>query len=77
MGKRIEMEGGFYRMRRDKLVKIPDEWVDKVTHEQTKRKRMSKQPASVRRNVSRNLLEDGSYDGTNYRGRRHSYVDGD
>lgn len=32
-----------YRERRGKLVKIPSEWVGKVTHPQTIRKRKSKQ----------------------------------
>lgn len=32
----------FYRMRRGELVKIPDEWLGKVTHPQTQRKRNSR-----------------------------------
>jgi hypothetical protein len=40
-GKRIEVDGKFYRMRRGQLVEIPEEWVGKVTHPQTARKRDS------------------------------------
>ena len=41
-GKRIEVDGKFYRMRRGKLVQIPDEWVGTTVTPQTKRKRLSK-----------------------------------
>jgi hypothetical protein len=41
-GKRIEVDGKFYRMRRGKLVLIPDEWVGSTVTPQTKRKRLSK-----------------------------------
>ena len=37
--KRIEIDGVAYRMRRGKLVQIPAEWVGKVTHPQSIRKR--------------------------------------
>ncbi len=40
--KRIEIDGIFYRKRRNKLVEIPEEWVGKTTHPQTIRKRPSK-----------------------------------
>ena len=40
--KRVKVGGKFYRMRRGKLVEIPEEWVGKVTHRQTVRKRPSK-----------------------------------
>ena len=40
---RIEIDGKFYRKRRGKLVEIPPEWVGKVTHPQTTRKRKSKE----------------------------------
>lgn len=43
MAKRVEIDGHFYRWRRGKLVQIPDEWVGKTLHPQTKRKRPSKQ----------------------------------
>ena len=46
MAKRIEIDGKFYRYRRGKLVQIPDEWVGKTLHPQTKRKRASKQTGS-------------------------------
>jgi len=40
--KRIEINGKFYRKRKGKIVQIPDEWVGKVPHPQTIRKRASK-----------------------------------
>lgn len=42
MSKRIQIGNKFYRMRRGKLVEIPDEWLGKTTHPQTIRKRESK-----------------------------------
>ncbi len=42
MAKRIEINGKFYRLRRGELVEIPGEWLGKVTHPQTIRKRPSK-----------------------------------
>lgn len=39
MAKRIEIDGVFYRIRRGKLVKIPDEWVGKITTKSTIRNR--------------------------------------
>jgi hypothetical protein len=53
MGKRIEVDGKFYRVRRGELVQIPDEWVGKVTHPQTMRKRPSKMNRKVRRTDGR------------------------
>jgi hypothetical protein len=44
-GKRIEVDGKFYRLRRGKLVEIPEKWVGKVTHPQTSRKRQSHIPS--------------------------------
>jgi hypothetical protein len=44
-GKRIEIDGKFYRMRRGQLVEIPEKWVGKITTDQTKRKRDSKVPS--------------------------------
>lgn len=41
MSKLIEKDGKFYRMRRGKLVEIPNEWVGKVPHGNTMRKRNS------------------------------------
>lgn len=42
MAKLIEKDGKFYRMRRGKLVEIPQEWVGKTVYKQTIRKRKSK-----------------------------------
>jgi hypothetical protein len=39
----VEVDGKVMRLRRGKLVEIPPEWVGKVTHKQTIRKRVSKQ----------------------------------
>lgn len=44
-GKRIEIDGKFYRMRRGKLVLIPDEWVGTTVTPQRKRQRLSKLPS--------------------------------
>lgn len=41
MSKRIEIDGKFYRERDGILVQIPDEWVGKTLHQQTKNKRQS------------------------------------
>lgn len=51
--KRIEIDGQFYRMRRDKLVMIPDEWVNIVTTSCTIRHRRSKLTGSLRRSMKR------------------------
>ena len=48
MSKRIEKDGKFYRMRRGKLVEIPEEWVGKVTTPQTIAKRPSKMTNKAR-----------------------------
>ena len=69
MGRRFEADGEFFRVRRGKTVKIPAEWVDKVPHEQTIRKRASKSREA--RKAPRNLLHDGSYDWSNWRERRY------
>jgi len=55
MSKRISIGGKFYRIRRGKLVEIPSEWLGKVTHPQTIRKRKSKkgQGRRFRRKVIR------------------------
>lgn len=42
MSKLIKIDGKSFRLRRNKLVEIPEEWVGKVTHPQTIRKRPSK-----------------------------------
>jgi hypothetical protein len=41
MAKRIEKDGKFYRMRRGKLVEIPEEWLGKDQYKQSIRKRKS------------------------------------
>lgn len=43
MAKRIKIGNDYFRVRRGKLIKIPDDWVGKVTHPQTIRKRKSKE----------------------------------
>lgn len=55
--KRIYKAGKFYRMRRGKLVQIPDKWVGQVTHPQTISKRKSK--ASQGRRYKRKCMRTG------------------
>lgn len=45
MGKRIDLDGKSYRMRRGKLVEIPQEWLGKITTAETIRQRRSKLPS--------------------------------
>ena len=42
-------DGCLYRLRRGKLVKIPEEWVGKTTTSQTIRKRDSKKTGKLKR----------------------------
>ncbi len=42
MGKRFEIGGKYFRVRRGKLVEIPEKWEGKTLSGQTKRKRQSK-----------------------------------
>lgn len=51
MGKRIEIDGVFYRLRRGKMVAIPDEWLNKTTTHSTKRNRPSKLIGKIKRAV--------------------------
>jgi len=51
MGKKIEIDGEYYRYRRGKLVKIPKEWVDQVIHDQIKKKRQSKYTKKMKRRL--------------------------
>lgn len=51
MGKRIEQDGKFYRMRRGKLVEIPPDWVGRVNSKKTVRQRPSKLTGKVKRVV--------------------------
>ena len=71
-GKRVELNGRFYRMRRGKMVRIPDEWVGETVHDQTKRKRPSKSRATKRE--PRNLLKSGGYDWSGWRNGRYEEV---
>lgn len=41
MAKVIEKDGKLYRMRRGKLVEIPEQWAGKIPHRQTMKKRQS------------------------------------
>lgn len=47
----IVVDGVAYRMRRGRLVPIPEEWLGggNVTHDQTRRKRPSRQTTNERR----------------------------
>jgi hypothetical protein len=49
------------RKRKNKIVEIPEEWLNKVTHPQTIRKRRSKQNAQIRRNVVSHPCKDGTW----------------
>ena len=51
MGKRIEIDGKFFRERRGKLVEIPEKWLGQVTSRETIRQRPSKLQRKVRRIV--------------------------
>lgn len=54
MAKLIKTDEGYFRIRRGKMVRIPDEWLLHVTHPQTINKRPSKQTRKQRleRNIS-------------------------
>ena len=66
-----------HRTRRGKLVEVPDEWVGKTLHPQTKRKRRSKQGASARRGVPSHPLKDGTWPSKEYREKRYAMLDED
>jgi hypothetical protein len=51
MPKLIEIDGKFFRMRRKKLVAIPEEWLGKVTFAQTMRERPSKMGRKVAKDI--------------------------
>jgi hypothetical protein len=56
MAKAIRMEdGSLYRMRRGKLVKIPDDWVGNFTTPATIRKRDSKKTGKLKR-ATKNVI---------------------
>lgn len=59
MAKRIEIDGRFYRMRRGKLVEIPEEWVGQTLDSQTKRKRLSKGTRKQRNAEPRKTGKEG------------------
>lgn len=42
MAKLLQIGGEFFRIRRGKYVKIPDEWAGRTTYRQTIRKRKDK-----------------------------------
>jgi len=50
MSKLIETEEGYFRVRRGKLVRIPDEWVGNLPYSMTIRKRQSKKVRKLRMN---------------------------
>ncbi len=45
------IDGKYYRMRRGKLVQIPDEWVGRQTTSKTIRQRPSKKIHKLRKNL--------------------------
>lgn len=71
MTKRIEIDGKFYRKRRDRLVEIPEEWVSHTINKQTIRKRKER----AKSKLPRHRLKDGTYPKTEYRTKRHAMID--
>lgn len=63
------------RLRRGKVVAIPEQWQGETLHPQTKRRRMSKQSARVRRSVCRRPLKDGTFPTNDYREKRFAMID--
>lgn len=51
---RFLIDGKFYRIRRGKLVQIPDEWVSKVPNNNTMNKRKSRKSISRRTRKNKN-----------------------
>ena len=64
------------RIRRGKVVEIPEKWVGKTLHPQTKRKRRSKLGAAKRHTTS-HPLKDGTWPLHNYREARYNMIDED
>ena len=60
MSKVIWKDGKPHRRRRGKLVEIPEEWLGKVPHPQTIRKRQSKQPRKIRMQDSKTPRHQGT-----------------
>lgn len=91
MGKRIEIDGAYYRKREGEWVLIPSEWVGRTTDQQTKKKRRSKWTPKQREATpkipfskgrveyfeSRNLRvpNKGSYIDTKYRRRKDKFAE--
>lgn len=55
MTSKIIRDDGVYRIRRGKLVKIPDEWVGKLTTNETIRQRKSKLCKNTQKQISLKL----------------------
>ena len=68
MAKRRKINGKYYRLRRGKWVEIPKEWVGKTTHNQSIRKRQSKQIRKIRMNPDRFKGVRSNEDDRCYRG---------
>lgn len=51
MAKRIDIDGKSYRVRRGRLVEIPERWVGRMVTEKTIRQRPSKLTGKVKRVV--------------------------
>lgn len=54
---KIIREDGVYRIRRGKLVKIPDEWVGQITTSETIRQRKSKLCKNTQKQISLKLAK--------------------
>lgn len=52
MAKKIICDDGVYRIRRGKLVKVPDEWVGRITTNETIRQRKSKLCKNIQKQIS-------------------------
>jgi hypothetical protein len=75
MGKRIEIDGRFYRERRGVLVEIPKMWVNKVPTPQTINKRPSKQTNRQARELARSTHGHGVRLDLDYFKAKHEYLD--
>ena len=53
-GNAVDLPDGYYRFRRGKMVRIPDEWVGQVVHKQTRKKRL---PSSRRTRSSKKKIK--------------------
>lgn len=59
MGKMLIINGKPHRIRRGKAVEIPAEWLGKIVHEQTKRKRDSHKTKGQRNGEGRSTKNSG------------------